>query len=169
MTKNQKIALGCGGAGCLGLIVVVIAGVLIYLFAYPARRSTRDYNFNVSTNRNSNSNDNYDFSSNSNTNSNSNDNSNSTNSSGPSSTSASSMSDDDKHRLYQAATQTADQELIRRVSVKIGIMDEDFTPGAEYQKFLSDHVEWVMKNIEFIGTINTAEKARAYVNEHFPE
>ena len=166
MTKNQKIALGCGGAGCLGLIVVVIAGVLIYFLAYPARRSTRDYNYNVSTNRNSNSNENSDFSSNSNSNDNSNSNSTNTNSS---STSASSMSDDDKHRLYQAATQTADQELIRRVSVKIGIMDEDFTPGAEYQKFLSDHVEWVMRNIEFIGTINTAEKARAYVNEHFPE
>ena len=166
MTKNQKIALGCGGAGCLGLIVVVIAGVLIYFLAYPARRSTRDYNYNVSTNRNSNSNDNSDFSSNSNSNDNSNSNSTNSNSS---STSASSMSDDDKHRLYQAATQTADQELIRRVSVKIGIMDEDFTPGAEYQKFLSDHVEWVMRNIEFIGTINTAEKARAYVNEHFPE
>ena len=164
MTKNQKIALGCGGAGCLGLIVVVIAAALIYLFTRPPR-STRDYNFNVSTNRNSNSNDNSDFSSNSN----SNDNSNSTNSSSPSSTSASSMSDDDKHRLYQAAAQTADQELVRRVSIKIGLMDEDYTPGAEYQKFLSDHVEWVMKNTDFIGTINTPEKARAYVNEHFPE
>jgi hypothetical protein len=79
------------------------------------------------------------------------------------------MSDDDKHRLYQAAAQTADQELVRRVSVKIGIMDEDYTPGAEWQKFMSEHVEWVMRNTDFIGTINTAEKARAYVNEHFPE
>jgi hypothetical protein len=26
MTRNQKIALGCGGAGCLGLIIVVIVG-----------------------------------------------------------------------------------------------------------------------------------------------
>jgi hypothetical protein len=164
MTKNQKIALGCGGAGCLGLIVVVIAAALIYLFAY---RSTRprdyDYNYNVSTNRNSNSNDNSDFSSNSNANSNS------TNSSSPSSTSASSMSDDDKHRLYQAATQTADPELVRRVQVKIGIMDEDYTPGAQYQQFLTEHVGWVMRNTDFIGTINTPEKARAYVNEHFPE
>ena len=171
MTKNQKIALGCGGAGCLGLIVVVIAGVLIYFFAYRSRVPTRDYNFNVSTNRNSNSNDNTDFSSNSNSNSNTNDNenSNSTNSSSPSSTSASSMSDDDKHRLYQAAAQTGDQELIRRVSVKLGLMDEDYTPGATYQQFLSEHVEWVMRNTAFIGSINSPEKARAYVNEHFPE
>jgi len=168
VTKNQKIALGCGGAGCLGLIVVVIAGGLIYLFTRPARLN-RNYNYNVSTNRNSNLNDNANFSSNSN--SNENDNSNSTNSSNSnsSSTSASSMSDDDKHRLYQAAAQTGDQELIRRVSIKIGLMAEDYTPGADYQKFLSDHVEWVMRNTEFIGTINSPEKARAYVNDHFPE
>ena len=79
------------------------------------------------------------------------------------------MSDDDKHRLYQAAAQTGDQELIRRVSVKLGLMDEDFTPGATYQQFLSEHVEWVLRNTAFIGTINSPEKARAYVNEHFPE
>src|SRR6185436_4472337 len=168
MTKNQKIALGCGGAGCLGLIVVAIAGGLIYyLVSRPPVRS-RDYNINVSTNRNSNSNDNTDFSTNTNTNDNDNSNSNS-NSSSSSSTSASSLSDDDKHRLYQAAAQTGDQELIRRVSVKIGLTDEDYTPGAEYQKFLSEHVEWVMRNTEFIGTINSPDKARAYVNEHFPE
>ena len=163
MNRNQKIALGCGGAGCLGLIVVVIAGALIYFFAYRSPRSTRDYNYNVSTNRNSNSNDNSDFSANSN------DNSSSSNSSSSPSTSASSMSDDDKHRLYQAAAQTGDQELIRRVSIKIGLMDEDYTPGADYQQFLSDHVEWVMRNTDFIGTINSPEKARAYVNDHFPQ
>jgi|ERR1043165_469257 hypothetical protein len=171
MTKNQKIALGCGGAGCLGLIVVAIAGLLIYFLAYrsPARR--REYNINVSTNRNTNSNDNTDFSTNTNTNTNTNenDNSNSTNSSSSPSTSASSMSDDDKHRLYQAAAQTGDQELIRRVSVKLGLFGEDYTPGAEYQKFLSEHVEWVMRNTDFIGTVNSPDKARAYVNEHFPE
>jgi len=169
MTKNQKIALGCGGAGCLGLIVVAIAGALIYFLAYRSPARSRDYNINVSTNRNSNSNDNTDFSTNTNTNDNDNSNSTNSNSSSSSSTSASSMSDDDKHRLYQAAAQTGDQELIRRVSIKIGLMAEDYTPGADYQKFLSDHVEWVMRNTEFIGTINSPEKARAYVNDHFPE
>lgn len=174
MTKNQKIALGCGGAGCLGLIVVAIAGGLIYyLVSRPPVRS-HDYNINVSTNRNSNSNDNSDLSANTNDNDNSNANSNSTNSnssspSSPSSTSASSMSDDDKHRLYQAAMQTGDQELLRRVSVKIGLTNEDYTPGADYQKFVAEHVGWAIRNTEFIGTINSPEKARAYVNDHFPE
>ena len=51
------------------------------------------------------------------------------------------MSDDDKHKLYQAAGMTGDAELIRRVSVKIGLMDEDFTPGDNYQAFVEEHVE----------------------------
>jgi hypothetical protein len=158
MTRNQKIALGCGGAGCLGLIVVVIAAGLIYFFASRSRNTNRDYDFNtnVSTNRNSNSNDD--------SNSNDNDNSSST-----SSTSDSSMTEDEKHKLYHAAGRTGDEELIRRVSVKIGLMDEDYTPGANFQKFLDDHAEWAVHNTDFILSINTPDKARAYVNENFPE
>ena len=158
MNRNQKIALGCGGAGCLGLIVVAIAGCLIYFFAY---RSTpgRSYNYNVSTNRNSNLNYNSDT-----TNTNANDNSSSSNSS--SSSTASSMSEDDKHKLYQAAGMTGDAELIRRVSIKIGLMDEDYTPGENYQSFIANHVDWAIRNTDFINSINTADKARAYLNEH---
>jgi hypothetical protein len=159
VTKNQKIALGCGGAGCLGLIVVVIAGLLIYFLAYRSPARSRNYNLNVNTNRNSNSNNNSDFPANINANSNS------TNSS----SSSSSLSDDDKHKLYQAAGQTGDAELIRCVSIKIGLMDEDYTPGANYQAFVSEHVDWALRNSDFIQSINTPEKARAYVNDHFPE
>jgi hypothetical protein len=158
MNRNQKIALGCGGAGCLGLIVVAIAGGLIYYFTRSAA-TNRNYNFNVSTNRNSNLNDNSDFT----TNRNSNDNSSNTNSS---STSTSSMSDDDKHKLYQAALITGDQELLRRVGVKIGIMEDDFTPGDDYQAFVVEQVNWAIRNTDFISSINTPEKARAYINEH---
>jgi cytoskeletal protein RodZ len=163
MTRNQKIALGCGGAGCLGLIVVVIAGVLIYFFAYKTRSystNRNDDNFNFRTNRNSNSNDN--------SNANDNDNDNSSSSTNSSSTTASSMSSDDKHKLYQAAFQTGDAELIRRVSVKIGIMEEDFTPGANYQSFILEHVTWAARNTEFAQSINTPDKARAYVDQNFP-
>jgi hypothetical protein len=165
MTRNQKIALGCGGAGCLGLIVVVIAGCVIYfLYNRPSRRySASNYNFNFNTNRNSNSNSNDD----SDFNSNANANSNSSNSS--SSSDASSLSDDDKHKLYYAAGMTGDGEVVRRVSVKLGLMDEDFTPGEDYEKFVREHIGWVMRNTDFVQTVNTPEKARAYVNEHFPE
>ena len=158
MTRNQKIALGCGGAGCLGLIVVAIAGVLIYYFAYRAS-PYRDYNFNTSTNRNANSNDNSDIT----TNRNDNDNSSDTNSS-----STSSLSDDEKHKLYHAAFVTGDDALIRRVSVKLGLMNDDYTPGEEMAQFLASHAVWTFNNRDFIQTIDTAEKARAYVDENFP-
>jgi len=159
MNRNQKIALGCGGAGCLGLIVVAIASSVIYFLVYrsPARRSY-NYNYNVSTNRNSNLNDNSDLPANINANSNS--------SNSNSSSSASSMSEDDKHKLYQAAGMTGDAELIRRVSIKIGLMDEDYTPGENYQSFVSSHVDWALRNTDFINSVNTPEKARAYINEH---
>jgi hypothetical protein len=159
MNRNQKIALGCGGAGCLGLIVVAIAGGLIYYFMRSAA-TNRNFNFNVSTNRNSNSNDNSDFT----TNRNAND-----NLSNSSSTSASSLSDDDKHKLYQAAGITGDAEVIRRVSIKIGLMGEDYTPGDNYQSFIYEHIDWAQRNTDFINSVNTAEKARAYINENLPD
>ena len=158
MNRNQKIALGCGGAGCLGLIVVVIAGCIIYFVYYNQGRrysaSNYNYNFNINSNSNSNSNDDSNFNSNANANSNS------------SSTSSSSMSEDDKHKLYQAAGMTGDGEVIRRVSVKIGLMDEDYTPGKNYEQFVKDHLGWAIRNTDFIQTVNTAEKARTYINEH---
>src|SRR5215213_10043250 len=156
MNRNQKIALGCGGAGCLGLIVVVIAGCVIYFVFYNQSRrySASNYNFNINTNSNSNSNDNSDFNSNASANSNS------------SSSSSSSLSDDDKHKLYQAAGMTGDAEVIRRVSVKIGLMDEDYTPGDNYQTFITEHIDWAVRSGDFINSINTADKARAYINEH---
>jgi hypothetical protein len=170
MTKNQKIALGCGGAGCLGLIAVAIAGAAVYFLVYsrPAVRSvSRNYNVNVNLNDNSsNANDNStpNVNASSNTSSDSNSNSNSS-----SSTSTSSLSDDDKHKLFQAASMTGDGELVRRVLVKIGLMNEDFTPGDNYSRFMGEHISWGARNYDFIQTINTPEKARAYVNAHFPE
>ena len=161
MNRNQKIALGCGGAGCLGLVVVAIASVLIYFFAYRATPYSSDYNYNVSTNRNSNTNDNSDLTSNANENDNS---SNSTNSS-----SSSSLSEDDQHKLYQAATMTGDAELLRRVEVKLDLRDDDYTPGSKYEAFVAEHVNWAIRNLDFIGSLNTPDKARAYVNANFPE
>lgn len=156
MTRNQKIALGCGGAGCLGLIVIAVAAGLIYYFA-RSNSTDRNYNYDVTTNRNSNSNDD------DTTSLNDNDNSSSV------SSSAASMSDDDKHKLYHAALMTTDSEVVRRVSVKLGLMDDDFTPGADYEEFVSNHVGWVLRNTSFIQSINTPERAREYVNNNIPE
>ena len=165
MTKNQKIALGCGGAGCLGIDRPGDCGRSNLLCVGPpaalARSYSRTYNFNVNTNGNTNSD--------SNSTSASNDNSNSNSDSTSKSTSASSMSDDDKHKLYQAANMTGDTELIRRVSVKLGLMNDDFSPGDEYAGFLKDHIIWAIQNTDFIQSLNSKEKAVAYVNEHFPD
>jgi hypothetical protein len=79
------------------------------------------------------------------------------------------MSDDDKHKLYQAALQTTDPELVRRVSVKLGLMDEDYTPGDKYRSFVTEHGLWALRNTDFIQSVNTPEKARAYVNQNFPD
>ena len=159
MNRNQKIALGCGGAGCLGLIAVTIIGCVFYFVYYAQTRrysaADSNYNFNINTNRNSNSNANSDLTSNSNDNS--------------SSSSSSSISDDDKHKLYQAATMTGDPETVRRVSVKIGLMDDDYTPGPNYRTFVAEHVSWAIRNTDFIQSIDTPDKARDYVNENFPD
>ena len=158
MTRNQKIALGCGGAGCLGLIVVVVAGGLIYFFARSS--TSRNYNSDITTNRNYNSDDDL---------TNSNDNDNSSSSSSSSSSAASSLSDDDKHKLYQAALMTADQQVVQRVSVKLGLMSDDYTPGDEWEQFVTDHVTWVIRNGSFIQSISTEEKAREYINNNLPD
>jgi hypothetical protein len=168
MTRNQKIALGCGGAGCLGLIVVAVASAAIYVLVYrqPAVRSVnRNYNYNINLNDNSSTSNANSSDSDANTNSKSSD----ANSNSSSATSAASMTDDDKHKLFQAASMTGDGELVRRVLVKIGLMNEDYTPGDKYSGFMGEHISWGARNYEFIQSINTPEKARAYVNDHFPE
>ena len=144
MNRNQKIALGCGGAGCLGLIMVALVGAVLYI-AYqrrPTFYANRNYNFNSNTNRGSNSNSN------------------------SSSSTSSSMSDDDRHRLFQAAGMTKDNELILKALGKIGFAS---STGSDYQQFVKDHFSWAMKNLAFIQSVNTPEKARAYVNAHLED
>jgi len=164
MTKNQKIALGCGGAGCLGLIVVAVVGLVVWLVVLPGR-TKREFNYNFSTNRNTNSNTN----STPNVNAASNLNSESNANRDSSSSSADNLSDDDKHKLFQAASMTGDPEMLRRVSVKLGLMNPDFTTSDRYLEFVKDHVSWALRNGEFISSLDSKEKAAAYVNEHFPE
>jgi hypothetical protein len=158
MTRNQKILLGCGGAGCLGLIVVVIVCVVLVAAGYVSLPGSSNSNYNYNSNSNSNNNSN--ANTNDNLNSNSNSNSNST------SDSSSSMSEDDKHKLYQAAGMTKDNSLMLRVIRKVGLGDGT---GADHQQFIKEHFPWAMKNLEFIQSVNTPEKARAYVEAHIDD
>ena len=145
MTRNQKIALGCGGAGCLGLIVVVIAVVVLSAAGYMSLPGTSsNYNYNANVNRNSNFNSNL-------------------NSSSPT---PADMSEDDKHKLYQAAGMTKDGALMQRVLRKVGLGDGS---GSDHQTFIKEHFAWAMKNLDFIQSVNTPEKARAYVDDHIDD
>src|SRR6266699_5140959 len=145
MNRNQKIAVGCGVAGCLGLILVVIIIVVLAVLGYVAIPgcSSRNYNFNSNSNSNTNTD------SNSNTNSNS-----------DSSSSSSSMSDYDKHKLFQAAGITQDSALIMRGLRKIGFPNGT---GEGYKEFLQGHADWAKENTDFIRSVITPEKGRAYV------
>ena len=149
MNRNQKIALGCGGAGCLGLLVVLVAAAALYFFYYERRAytPTRNSNFSLNANRDSNNNS-------------------SSNSSNSGDEPSSSMSDDDKHKLFQAAGATQDNELILKVLKKIGFGSGT---GPAYEEFVKDHFEWALKNLPFISSVNTPEKARAYVEEHLDD
>ena len=163
MNRNQKIGIGCGAAGCLGLIVVVLAaGVFIFWRSQQKDsdiRANRNFNFNVNSNSNSNSNSDSD--------SNTNSNDASTNSS--SSDSDSTLSNDDKHKLFQAAGMTGDSALIQKVYKHIGIMKADGTPDSSFQPFTQEHLSWATSNYEFIASINTPEKARAYVDANLDD
>src|SRR5688572_14000999 len=131
MNRNQKIAIGCGAVGCLGLVVVVFAGALLYWLSN--RRSTTyvsNTNYNSPYNLNSNQNDNRNDSD-----------------------SAAAMSDDDKHRLFQAAGMTKDSDLILRVLKKLGLMSELGVPSAGYQQFMEDHGDWAKDNYTFIRSV----------------
>ena len=156
MTKNQKIAAGCGAVGCLGLIVLIVAGCVVYFSYYRSRPSSANYNYNYNSNSNSNSNRNQ--------------NSGSSNSSAPPSTSSSSsMSNDDKHKLFQAAGITKDSELIQKVLKKIGLLNASGVPTDEYGPFVKDHISWAVNNVSFINSVNTPESGRAYVDAHLKD
>ena len=145
MTRNQKIAIGCGSVGCLGLIVVIVAGALFYWMRYVRTApSYANYNSNYNSNYNGNLNSNNSYS-------------------------LVPMSDDDKHRLFQAAGMTKDTELILRVLKKIGLMSESGTPSDDYQQFMEDHADWSRRNSSFIRSVLTPAKARAYVDAHLDD
>lgn len=157
MNRNTKIALGCGGGGCLGLILfILLCVVLVVTGVVPAPGL---YNPGSNSNSNYNYNSNY----NSNTNSNGNRNANPN-----SSSSSSTMSDDDKHRLVLAASFANDSELFQKVLRKLGFMT-DAGVSDDYAQFIKEHATWAIRNREFINSVNTQESARAYINAHLDD
>lgn len=159
MNKNQKIAAGCGAVGCLGLIVVAIA-VGVFFF-YKSQRGSiaerRSPIININTNSNSNQN------------SNANENESSTPTEPPANGTANTFSDDDKHKLFQAASMSQDADLMQRVVKKLGLFKANGIPADDYPQFIKDHITWGASNSAFIASLDTPEKARAYVDAHLGE
>jgi len=150
MNRNQKIALGCGGAGCLGLIVLaIVVGVLLYLRGSSGLTTTNrnsNYNINLNSNSNSSADDNPASSS--------------------SDSSSTSMSEDDKHKLFHAASVTRDTEVMQRVWKKLGLADANGSPNDQYTEFTKAHIAWLFRNSDFLQEVNTEQNARAYVDAH---
>ena len=147
MTRNQWIGVGCGGAGCVGLLVLVVAGVAFFYLSFgpqPEHNANSSYNSNRSSEQNSNT-------------------------TNPSPGSSSSLSQDNRHRLFQAASTTYDKDLIKRVNRKLGLVDANDVPNERYAEFLKDHLKWIFANTDWLRSIDTPEKARAYVNEHIDD
>jgi hypothetical protein len=81
---------------------------------------------------------------------------------------ATNMSEDDKHKLFQAVGRTGDQALILEVAKKIGLSESSGQPTPAFQPFLKAHMEWGPKNADFVREVMDAEKAKAYVKSHMP-
>lgn len=82
--------------------------------------------------------------------------------------SAANMSEDDKHKLFQAAGVTRDNALILEVVQKIGLADSSGQPTAIMQQFVKDHIDWGMKNVAWVTEYNDPAKAKEYVKSHMP-
>lgn len=82
--------------------------------------------------------------------------------------SAANMSDDDKYKLFYAATQTRDPAIQTDVAKKIGLVNSDGTPTDYYKKFVDGAMGWAQKNLAFVQEVNTPDKAKEYVKSHTP-
>jgi len=164
MNKNQKIAIGCGAVGCLGLIILALAGGGVYLYMANQKSTvaTRPLPTRIENDNRSNSNANQ----NENENRSQGDEDDNNSNSSPQTGSRSTMSDDARHRLFQAAGMTGDSTLTRRVMEKLKLLNADGSMTAENKKFVQDHITWAVNNVDFIQSVSTPEKAKAYVDAH---
>ena len=84
-------------------------------------------------------------------------------------TAVANMSEDDKHKIFQAVSMTRDLKLAEEVFKKIGLIDSSGQPTPAYDPFLKAHPDWAKKNTDFIKEHMTPEQARAYVDSHMPK
>ncbi len=81
---------------------------------------------------------------------------------------SSALSDDDKHRLFQAAAQCGDTQLRLEALKRMCLSPGENVSREDFQKFVQDHAAWAAKNVVFVISLGSQEKARDYVNQHMP-
>lgn len=82
--------------------------------------------------------------------------------------SAANMSDDDKHKLFQAASITGDPTLILEAYKKMELVDSNGQPTPAFEPFTKTHMDWAIKNAAWVQEHNDQNKAREYVKSHMP-
>ena len=80
--------------------------------------------------------------------------------------SASTYTDDEKHRLFQAAGISQDNALIIEVGQKLGLIDAKGQPTLAMKPFIQTHYAWAAGNMDFVKAHLTKEKAQEYVRAH---
>jgi hypothetical protein len=81
---------------------------------------------------------------------------------------ASALSDDDKHKLFQAAAQCGDTALRLEALKRICLSPADGASRADFEKFAQAHTTWAAKNVFFVMSMSSQGKARDYVVQHMP-
>ncbi|HEX8890756.1 MAG TPA: hypothetical protein VF779_16520 [Pyrinomonadaceae bacterium] len=83
--------------------------------------------------------------------------------------SAASLSNDDKHKLYQAAINARDVKLLQQVTEAIGLSDAKGSKTPAFDPFIKEHTEWSSKNFDFVKENLDPDKAKEYVQSHLPK
>jgi TonB family protein len=135
-----------GGVGLLGILIVGVGLVGVYYFLRTRQPEINYNSYPANLNQNSLP----------------------TNNSNTNSTISTSMSEDEKYRLFYAASKAGEQPLTMKVSKKIGIIDENNKPTEYYKTFLAGMFKWAARDTEFVKKIDTKQKAVDYINSQIP-
>lgn len=76
------------------------------------------------------------------------------------------VSNDEANTLFFAGNIAGDPALQRRVWVQLQLSDASGQPTPKMTDFIRANQEWVKTNQAAIGTVDSPDKARAYLKDH---
>lgn len=167
LSLRQPARYGGRGLALVGPVLSILLMVLV-VGAFAFRRMQGSSRIDIDIASNSNDNSNYDWNVNSNRSDNSASNSNSNSTSSDStdeSADSNNMSETEKYRLFYAAAKSGDTDLQQRAARKVGIVDANGVPTSTYQSFTKGMINWAFTDSEWVQTMDSAQKARAYAEQ----